>query len=699
LNLLGLQEKLRARVREAARRSFNIALDEVSAEVPPKTELGDLAFPVAFELAKRIKAATGEKRAPRQIAETLRPALEDIAEVSRVEVAGAGYLNVFYDRAKFLWQLTALQINESRDGDDSTASDTSIGAVKRTKVCVEHTSINPNKAAHIGHVRNAVLGDTFVRMLRAAGEQVEVQNYIDNTGVQVADVVVGFIHLEKMSLDDIKALDASLPPNRPFDYYCWDLYTRVGLFYRNDDPAGEMNAQRVKLRAEILHAIEEGANEIAHLADYVATRNVACILDTMERLGIRYDVLPRESEILHLHFWERAFEKMKAVGAIHFETEGKNKNCWVMPFESHAGTDEHDADKIIVRSNGTVTYTGKDIAYQLWKLGLLGLDFYYRPFRSYADDHTTWITTSAPPNNADERQATLSRPSFGGGALVYNVIDSRQSYPQEIVRRGVASIFPEIGERASVHLSYEMVALSPAAAEELGITLSDEDRARSHVEMSGRKGIGVKADDLIDRLEDNARLEVAARHPELSAEEQRATAHEIATGALRYFLLKFTRNSVIAFDFKEALSFEGETGPYCQYAAVRANSIFRKLDQVMLDEARFFAHAINEANDQVKKGAEDFFADEAGDEIWSLVLLAARLSEAVAQATQAAEPAYLAKYTFNLARLFNLFYHRHRIIAEQDDARRHLLIMVADLVRRQLTTALMTLGIRVPERM
>ena len=699
MNLLGLQEKLRARVREAARRSFNIALDEVSAEVPPKTELGDLAFPVAFELAKRIKAATGEKRAPRQIAETLRPALEDIAEVSRVEVAGAGYLNVFYDRAKFLWQLTALQINESRDGDDSTASDTSIGAVKRTKVCVEHTSINPNKAAHIGHVRNAVLGDTFVRMLRAAGEQVEVQNYIDNTGVQVADVVVGFIHLEKMSLDDIKALDASLPPNRPFDYYCWDLYTRVGLFYRNDDPAGEMNAQRVKLRAEILHAIEEGANEIAHLADYVATRNVACILDTMERLGIRYDVLPRESEILHLHFWERAFEKMKAVGAIHFETEGKNKNCWVMPFESHAGTDEHDADKIIVRSNGTVTYTGKDIAYQLWKLGLLGLDFYYRPFRSYADDHTTWIPTSAPPHNADERQATLSRPSFGGGALVYNVIDSRQSYPQEIVRRGVASIFPEIGERASVHLSYEMVALSPAAAEELGITLSDEDRARSHVEMSGRKGIGVKADDLIDRLEDNARLEVAARHPELSAEEQRATAHEIATGALRYFLLKFTRNSVIAFDFKEALSFEGETGPYCQYAAVRANSIFRKLDQVMLDEARFFAHAINEANDQVKKGAEDFFADEAGDEIWSLVLLAARLSEAVAQATQAAEPAYLAKYTFNLARLFNLFYHRHRIIAEQDDARRHLLIMVADLVRRQLTTALMTLGIRVPERM
>jgi len=307
---------------------------------------------------------------------------------------------------------------------------------------VEHTSINPNKAAHIGHVRNSVLGDSFVRILRAAGERVEVQNYIDNTGVQVADVVVGFMHIEQMKIEDVKALDKSLPPERPFDYFCWDLYTRVGLFYRNDSTEGETNTDRLKLRTETLHAIEEGDNPTAELADYVATRNVECILDTMERLGIRYDVLPRESEILHLHFWDHAFKRMKERGVIHLATEGKNKGCWVMPFESHTGTEEHEADKILVRSNGTVTYTGKDIAYQLWKLGLLGLDFNYRLFRQYADGQQTWMTSSQSQPEADETR----RPHFGGGATVYNVIDSRQSYPQEIVRTGVAALATEVGE-------------------------------------------------------------------------------------------------------------------------------------------------------------------------------------------------------------------------------------------------------------
>src|SRR5687767_12523260 len=270
----------------------------------------------------------------------------------------------------------------------------------------------------------------------------------------------------------------------------------------------------------------------------------------MERLGIRYDLLARESDILHLHFWERAFELMKKTGVIRYETEGRHAGCWVMPFESHTGTDEHEADKIIVRSNGTVTYTGKDIAYQLWKLGHLGLDFHYKPFRNYSDSHTAWITTT--DSNA-EALAGKQRPHFGGGVTVYNVIDSRQSYPQEIVSRGVAALVPELGKNASVHLSYEMVALSPAACTELGIQLSSEDRNKPYIEMSGRKGLGVKADDLIDRLETDALREVQQRHPELNASESQATAHDIAVGALRYFLLKFTRNSVIAFDFKEAL--------------------------------------------------------------------------------------------------------------------------------------------------
>jgi arginyl-tRNA synthetase len=653
--------------------------------------MGDMAFPVAFDLARRIKQATGEKRAPRAIAEALKPVLEAVEGVWRVEVAGAGYLNVFYDRAGFL---SGLSSEIGRADLPETLSDVGV----KPKRMVEHTSINPNKAAHIGHVRNAVLGDTFVRILRAAGEHVEIQNYIDNTGVQVADVVVGFIHLEGMTLDHIKALDKSLPKERPFDYYCWDLYTRVGLFYRKDDASAETDAERLKLRADTLHAIEEGNNPTAELADYVATRNVECILDTMERLGIRYDVLPRESEILRLKFWDHAFERMKETGAIHFETEGKNKGCWVMPFESHTGTDEHEADKVIVRSNGTVTYTGKDIAYQLWKLGQLDLDFFYKPFRSYADGHLTWMTTDEPQPAETCEPGENVLPRFGEGATVYNVIDSRQSYTQDVVRKGVASVAPEIGEEASVHLGYEMVALSIAACDELGIKLSDEDRARPFVEMSGRKGLGVKADDLINRLEADALREVEARHPEVSDEERRETAHAIAVGALRYFLLKFTRNSVIAFDFKEALSFEGETGPYCQYSAVRANSIFRKLDAAAQAEA---AERVAQAagGGTALSELSRVLEGESGDEIWSLVTLAVRLDEAIAQAVAAAEPALLAKYTFNLARAFNLFYHRHRIISEEDAARRAVLVAACDITRRQLASALATLGIHVPERM
>jgi len=682
VSLIDLQNKLRAGIRAAASELFEVDLEQIVSEVPPRTELGDLAFPVAFELAKQIKKNTGEKRAPRSIAEALKSNLETIEEVARVEVAGAGYLNIFFDRAKLIEKLGA-----EPDTPDKLSADA-------RKLMVEHTSINPNKAAHIGHVRNAVLGDTFVRILQAAGNRVEVQNYIDNTGVQVADVVVGFMHIEKLTLDEIKTLDRSLGPDRTFDYYCWDLYTRVGLYYRGGSAESEPDPGRLKLRSEILHAIEEGNNPIAELADYVATRNVEQILDTMERLGIRYDLLARESEILHLHFWERAFELMKERGVIHLSDEGRAKGCWVMPFETHTGTDEHESDKIIVRSNGTVTYTGKDIAYQLWKLGQLGLDFNYKPFRADPDGHATWITTTEP--NA-ETQPEVPRPDFGGGAIVYNVIDSRQSYPQEIVRKGVAAVAPEMGEEASVHLSYEMVALSAAACEQLGIELSDEDRKRPYIEMSGRKGLGVKADDLINRLEADALEEVKTRHPDLAEKDQRETAHAIAVGALRYFLLKFTRNTVIAFDFKEALSFEGETGPYCQYAAVRANSIFRKL------EVR-----TGSGSDRVRLGAiaEDsqervanVLSGQAGDEIWSLLMLAARLEESNAQAAASAEPAFLAKYTFNLARAFNLFYHRHRIIAEENELKRAVLIAVANYTRQQLTAALATLGISVPERM
>lgn len=680
MNISDYQKVLTEKISSGARKHFNLELEKIAAEVPPKTELGDLAFPAAFELAKLIKQETGEKQNPRLLAEKLKADLEAFDFVSKIEIAGPGYLNIFYDRAGFLAEnLNAEPLPDLQHSQDETAP----------KVCVEHTSVNPNKAAHIGHVRNSVLGDTFVRILRATGKRVEVQNYIDNTGVQVADVVVGFIHLLGMSLTDIVELVERLKTEGvSFDYYCWDLYTRVGQEYQKNEILKEK-------RAEVLHLIEAGNNETAKLADFVATQNVHCILKTMERLSIRYDLLPRESEILHLHFWQKAFEQMKERRVITFETEGKNAGCWVMPFESHTGTDQHDADKILVRSNGTVTYTGKDIAYQMWKLGLLGLDFNYRRFHQYEDGRDVWITST-------ESSAGENIPEFGHCETVYNVIDSRQSYPQEVVKKGVALIFPEKGAEASVHLAYEMVALSPAAAVELGFDLTEEDKQKSFVEMSGRKGLGVKADDLIDRLEKNAMVQVEQHERErlekdpdydfLSEEQKRLIAHQIAVGALRYFLLKFTRNTIIVFDFKDALALEGETGVFCQYSAVRANSIFAKLGENELESAQKIV-----SENQAEVSA--IFESPGGNEIWSLIILAARLTETIAQTVTASESAILAKYTFNLAKAFNLFYHNHKIIGEEDPVKKAVLIVTADLARRCLTAALETLGIDVPERM
>ncbi len=672
MTIFELQETLRQKVSETASVEFGIDLGQIVSEVPRKIELGDAAFPAAFELAKLIKQQTGEKKNPREIAETFKAELEKFDFVDHIEVAGPGYLNVFYDRSKFLVEnadaqpLPKLILSESADA---------------PKICVEHTSVNPNKAAHIGHVRNSVIGDTFQRILRATGKRVEVQNYIDNTGVQVADVVVGFIYLENMNLDEIKAIDAKLrSEGRTFDYYCWDLYAKVGVAYQTDE---DLKAKR----AEVLHLIEEGDNDTALLANYVATRNVECITNTMERLSIRYDLLPRESEILHLQFWNKAFEQMKERGVIHLAAEGKNAGCWVMAFDSHSGTDEHESDKILVRSNGTVTYTGKDIAYQMWKLGILGMDFFYKPFFKYGDGKDVWITTK------NESEHVAGGPVFGHGETVYNVIDTRQSYPQEVVRKGVAAVYPEKGEAASVHLSYEMVALSPAAAEELGFDVGEEDRKKPFIEMSGRKGLGVKADDLITRLETNALAEVESRHGELPIEQKRQVAHQLAVGALRYFLLKFTRTTIIVFDFKEALSFEGETGAFCQYSAVRANSIFRKLDERN--------ESINNFRSKLSDSAKvsEVLTGKSGDDIWSLITLSSRLEETVQQAALQNEPAILAKYTFNLAKAFNLFYHHHKILIEENAVKQAVLVVTADLARNALTAALRTMGIEVPERM
>jgi arginyl-tRNA synthetase len=658
-----IQETMRERVRSAIKKVFAIDLTEIPVEVPPRTELGDLAFPVAFDLAKRQKAATGQKQNPRDIATRLADELRGSKGVVRVEVAGAGYVNLFLDRADFV--LRSL-------GEPETLMPQLGG-----KIIVEHTAVNPNKAAHIGHLRNAVLGDTTVRMLRTAGETVEIQNYIDNTGVQVADVVVGFRHIERMTLDQIKTIDDK------FDYYCWDLYARVGSFYEEDKA-------RLAFRTEALHGLEAGAGEIYEMADYVSMRILKCHLRTMARVGIEYDLLPRESDVLQMNLWSRTFELLKERGAVEYATEGKLTGCWVMRSadDSDQGEEtEHELDKVIVRSNGTVTYTGKDISFHLWKLGQLGIDFYYRKFHTYPDQHVAWITSSARSDN------DAAHPKFGNGAAYFNVIDIGQSYPQHYVKLGVMAVDHDERVERSAHLGYEKVVLTTATAEQLGQQVTEEDRKRGVVSMSGRKGLGVKTDAFIDQLEANALAEVASRHPELSAEDQREAAHKIAVGALRYFLLKFTRNSIISFDFKEALAFDGETGPYLQYSVVRANSIFRKLTGANKNDSAADLHQVS------RERLDELLSGESGDDLWSVVYLAERLADVVRGAVAALEPAVVAKWAFQLAQRFNIFYHNHHILSESDPARRALLVAITTVVRRQLIRALEVLGIEAPERM
>ncbi len=670
-----IKERLLALVRE----NFHVELEDVVSEIPPKTELGDLAFPVAFDLAKRIKATTGEKKNPRELAAKLAEGLTVVPGVARVEIAGAGYLNVFVDRAEIFSQL-------ARENPQSQGPRPQSG-----KLIVEHTSINPNKAAHIGHVRNSVLGDTTARILKATGENVEVHNYIDNTGVQVADVVVGFLYLEEKSLDEIKAIAEKPVVKREesFDYYCWDLYSRVGAWYEEDKA-------RLDIRTKTLHEIEAGGNATAEAAEYISSKIVDRHLDTMSRLDIGYDLLACEKEILHLHFWARAFEKLKASGAIVYETEGRSKGCWVMKAEERAGEresgktgdEEYDPDKIIVRSNGTVTYTGKDIAYHLWKLGKLGLDFHYKPLRRDHRGHQVWITTS------DESGAAVQHPPFGNGTAFLNVIDVRQSYPQANVKKGVIAIDHDERVARSAHLAYEKVTLMPAAAKELGVELSEADAGRQQIGMSGRKGLGVKADDLIDRLEANALKEVQSRHPDIGEAQQQKIAHQIAVAALRYFLLKYTRTSIIAFDFEEALKFRGETGPYLQYSVRRASNIFSELGRPAKDVRKDF--------DQLSAAEiANHFSGEAGDYLWSLVYFASRLDEVVQQAANAFEPAHVAKYAFQLADQFNAFYQdkRFHILKETDAKRKTVLLVAADVVREKLSQALSLLGIEVPEKM
>jgi arginyl-tRNA synthetase len=674
-----LHDRLRAAIHAALARTYALDRDAatIPLETPPNRTFGDVGSPLAFELARPLRLA------PKAIAQALAGAIGPVDGVRAIVPAPNGYLNVFFDRAAFL---------------TARLEGPATPAPAAGKTIVEHTAINPNKAAHIGHLRNACLGDTLVRALRFRGVPVEVQNYIDDTGVQVADVVVGLRHLEGLDLDGVRRIADSTR----FDYYCWDLYARVTEWYDQD-------AQRLQVRAATLHEIEHAIDPSAAIGAFVADRIVRTHLVTMGRLGIDYDLLTWEGDILRLQFWARAFESLKATGAVFLQTEGKLAGCWVMTIDDEpagapsdpaptpdaavpppdAADGEEPREKVIVRSNGTVTYVGKDMAYQFWKLGVLGRDFKYRRFGARLDGAPLWATTSR------DDEAEADHPAFGAAAATVNVIDVRQAYLQQLLKQALAVAGHPGAARLHTHFAYEMVALSHATARELGFAPPEgsEEAARPFVEVSGRKGLGVKADDLLDRVIDKALGEVQRRNPDLPAADARATAERIGVAAVRYFMIKFSRTKVIAFDIDEALSFEGESGPYLQYAVVRANNIFQKLrERAGLGEAEIAA-----ALATVPPTA--LVDDEGADRLWALVLEAARLEDVVDQATRAFELAVLAKYAFGLAQAFNAVYHALPIVNEERTDVRVWRAAALGYVRRQLTAALATMGIDVPARM
>jgi len=645
--MLRYKNFLKENIYEKLKGKYSLSLEELEISYPPQAKFGDLALNFPFELAKKMDAE------PRKIAQEIAQLISPLEGVKKIEVAGPGYINLFLEKKSyFSQQLLTL--------------DTPRLSPQEEHIIVEHTNINPNKAAHIGHLRNACLGDTLVRCLKYKGEKVEVQNYVDDTGVQVGDVVFGFLDIEKKSLADIEKI------KEKFDFYCWDLYGKVSAYF-------EKNPKAQNRRSEILKKIEEGQKPEVEIGQHISRRILKAHLQTMRRIGVTYDLLPCESDILALKFWEKAFSLLKGQKGIYLASSGPNKDCWVMETE-----DEAQKEKVIVRSDGTVTYVGKDIAYQLWKFGLLGIDFYYEPFIKEGDK-TIWITASAPKNDA---------PQFGKGSQVYNVIDIRQAYLQKIVVQGLKSLKYFKQAEKSIHFSYEMVALSPKSLSELNLEVSEEDKDKSFLEVSGRKGLGIKADDLLDRLEEKALIEVEKRNPEFTESQKSSISQQIACGALRYFMIKYARNSIIVFDFDEALNFEGETGPYLQYTLVRINSIFRKLKERESFGENDIQNLVSAAEIPLK-----ILSDEEVAHFWDVVLYASQLEEEVLHSIYSLEFSHLAKFTFNLCQKFNAYYHLYSILGAENSEIKKIRILTIYYIKDVLEKAFSLLGIPLPERM
>ncbi len=608
-----------------------MSINEIVFTVEPaKPGFGDVSSNISFLLAKELK------KSPREISELLNQKYTDCIStlVDHSEAHPSGYLNFYADWTK-LGQLILSESYLPYFGD--------VDLGNASTLVIEHTSVNPNKALHIGHVRNIIVGDCVSRILKKSNYKVNVLNYVDDSGLQVADIVLGFKHF---------GFELEPPNGKKFDHYCGDdVYVKTTEKYEED-------SSLENIRKNILKEIEEGNSEIAKFADVVTKRVLSAQLETCWNLGVFYDCLNFESQIIRSGLWSKIFEKLKNMKLIEFEKDGKNEGCWVIR------GNENDEDKVIVRSNGTATYIAKDIPYAAWKLGLLNDPFEYQKyFPEQPNSKILWETVVSENN---------SEKSKFSGDKVITVIDSRQSRLQKIITELMDKF--KSSPDSYVHLGYESVTLSPETAKTLGI-----DTDGKQAQMSGRKGVYVNADSVYEILKSKTIEETTKRHPEFEPSLVADIAHHISVGTLRYEMIKQDLDKIITFDLNKSLSLEGDTSSYIQYSHARASRILEKSNSetsIDIDYSVF----------QEKTELE-------------LIKLIGMFNIQVRDSAKNLSPKVIARYCHELAVAFNSFYEHNHVLDLDDKQLEKARLTLVNSYKITIEKSLDLLGISAPDRM
>ena len=601
---------------------------DIQLTYPKYAHFGDYATSIALRLAKQIK------KPPIQIAQEFADTLNKAKPplVDKIEVQKPGFINIFLNYGYILNQLGELNLHGV--------------APSPLKIIIEHTSVNPNKALHIGHLRNAILGDTLYRLLKHFYKTIEVQNYIDDTGVQVADTVCALILYGK-----------NPPKGTAFDDYCWDIYAK---FHRQlKDP--ENKQKLLELREQVLKQIEDQEGEYYQLSQEVVHKILDHHLSELAKLQIKYDLLIHERDIIGFKLWDYAFELLKQKGKIKYFTEGKYKGCWVFV------GDKVKTPKILVRSNGTKVYTAKDIAYHLWKAGALPIDFLY----------TQWKGTLYSDPNLYQTNPNGTKPprTFGHGDKIINIIDYRQEFPQQVVKEAIEETLGK--ENVLYHLSYGVVSLSPKTAKALGIPL---EKGKKAYPMSGRKGIGIKAKDLYKAVYASIEKKVRQNY----GENHNIDINAITVASIRYQLLRYTVEREIIFDIDQATQFIGKTGPYLQYSLVRAVNILKKAG---IDPSKTPNTPQNTATTNLNSEEKE------------LIRQLSRFLDIIKEAATIMEPALIAEYAYNLSAAFNAFYEKNPVLSAKDKQTQTLRLYLVRIFANRLQDLLHILGIPAIEKM